>query len=356
MNTRDVVVCALLTQLVSACKLTQIVPPSDLQETERGAFTTDGRFFVIGVRPSGKPDAGAWIVEVTDGPSNRYVATDYVSGNLEGTSDGTLARKPAGDACTFGGMAAHGELLYAACYAADGRSSLLQVDTQAHTVRAGYFTTCNFTPSTSPCSSPSMYPNGMAVDSQGRVYISNTLSHFTINGSNISVNVQGSDTLSQVIIDPIASQGTHLEFRYHDWFSGDILTDSFVPNGIQIEGQTLYYAAGPNINQVEIQGDGTAGLHSVHYLGPALSYIDDFTVRGGRMALARTLPPAIVFLGEAPPGGLAPELGTYPMPLTAIPSSVVFQGALPTGDAVFPVDSLEITSFFGGGLYVLTGP
>ena len=146
--------------------MTQELTASDLETTERGGFTTDGSFFLIGTRPAGRADTGSWIVHVTSAPEGGYSGDNYVAGALEGTDDGTLHGKPAGDACVFSGLAVQGYKLYAACFALDLRVSLLEVDTQAGTVRAGYFTSCNAAPSSQPCEGLVFYPNGMAVDGE----------------------------------------------------------------------------------------------------------------------------------------------------------------------------------------------
>ncbi|HKP61946.1 MAG TPA: hypothetical protein VJV78_34680 [Polyangiales bacterium] len=356
MRTRTWLCILLLSASGAACSLTmtEALSGTELETTERGGFTADGSFFLIGTRPAGRADTGSWIVQVTKLTKGGYVGNNYVAGTLEGTEDGTLKGKPLGDACVFSGMAVHGSTLYAACFALDFRVSLLEVDTQAGTVRAGYFSSCNAQPSTQPCEGLVFYPNGMGTDATGRVYASNTIAYWSLEDpENPVLQVEGSRSISQIVIDHDASSGNKLVFTHHDWFTSNIVADGVAPNGIQIEGQTLYYAAGANINRVQIREDGSAGDFGLHYAGPPLSYIDDFAVRDGRMALARTLPPAIVGLERAPRFGLAREVGTWPMGLDQIPSSVSYQADIPAGASLFPADSLVITCFFGGGLHVL---
>jgi hypothetical protein len=356
MKTRTAIMFAGAFALLSACDvtLTQRVSPSDLDLTERSAFTSDGRLFVIGARSSDKLDAGNWIVEVTKSSSGQYLTVDYVFGALEGAEGGVLGGKPLGAPCSFSGMAAHGQVLYAACFSPDDmRSSLFQVDTQAGTVRAGYFPPCDPAASKTACSP--FYANGMAVDAQGRIYVSNTYAHISLDGENVAINVEGSHSLTQIIVGPNPALPEKLVFETRDWFDGDIFTDGVAPNGVQIENQVLYYAAGPNINAITIGDDGTAGDFRVHYRGPLLSYIDDFAVLDGRMALARTFPPAIVGLDRPSALGIVRELGTSSMSLDAIPSSVSYQADIPVGASLFPKNSLVVTCYFGGGLYDLSG-
>jgi hypothetical protein len=344
-------------QLFSGCDLalTETLAPSELETTERGAFTSDGRLFVIGTRAQGRTDAGSWIVEVTRASDGAYVASNYLFGALEGTSGGSLEGAAAGDACGFSGMTVRGMRLYAACVAPDGRAALLEVDVSAGKVRAGRFTTCNSEPSALPCEDVVFYPNGMAVDAAGRIYLSNTQAHLMALGDSPSISVEGSRSLTQVVLGPASDDAGLLQFTHRDWYTTDIVRDGLAPNGVQIEGDQLYYAAGANIVRIPIGEDGSGGEPSVHYLGPALSYIDDFAVRDGRMAVARTLPPALVALDRAPALGTARELGEFAMSLTSIPSSITYQADVPAGMSLFPPGSLIVTAYFGGGLYVLSG-
>jgi hypothetical protein len=319
-------------------------------------FTSDGRYWIIGTRAQGRGDAGSWIVEVTRTSDNSYATTNYVAGTLEGTSDGTTHGTPVGEPCQFGGMTVFKTRLYAACVKTDfTRASLFEVDVATGTVRTEYFTTCNAEPSLAPCSYVSFYPNGMAADAAGRIYLSNTAAHLDLASAIPAIRVEGSRTLTQVVVNGVADSPQRLSFTHRDWFSTDILRDGLVPNGIQIEGNVLYYAAGSNINRIDLREDGSAGAASVHYAGPALSVIDDFAVRDGRMLIARAIPPALVAVDRAPAFGTARELGTHDMPLDAIPSSIAYQADLPVGNPLFPAGSLLVTSFFGGGLYLLTG-
>jgi hypothetical protein len=346
-NTLKTPAAASLIALMTACSFTEAVSPEELKDTERGAFTASGRFFVIGVRPEGRSDAGGWIVEITKDASGSYVTTNQVAARLEGTADGTLGGPPQGEPCFFSGMAAQGEVLYASCVATD-RASLIQVDLVARSVRAGYFTTCNAEPAVPDCQFSSFYPNGMAIDAAGRIYVSDSAAHL----GELTAD-PASPTLTQISVDAQASQAAKLVFRHRAWFSTDIFSDGIAPNGVQIEGDILYYAAGANINKIRIAADASAGEFRVHYEGPPLSVIDDFTIRNGEIAIARALPPAVVGLSASPFLGMARETGSYAMPIDAVPSSVVYQ---PEGRAVgriFPKDSLVLTSYFGGGIQIL---
>jgi hypothetical protein len=335
----------LLCSQVSAIDLTLQVPASELDFTERSAFSADGRQFVIGVRPEGRSDAGAWLVEVRPG-EGRPIVQNLVAGTLEGTQDGRIGGAPLGAACIFSGMQAQGSRIYAGCHDLLGlHAALLEVDLERGSVRAGQITSCNAEPSVSPCEPTLIYPNGMGIDDAGRIYVTNSLAHLSLQGDLPSISVEGSGSITQITIDRDASAGRDLVFEHRVWFSADIAQDGLSPNGVQIEDNVLYYAAGPNINRVDITANGDAGAARVHYVGPTLSYIDDFAVLGGRMLLARTLPPALVALDRAEPFGTARELATRDLDLSAIPSSVSYGADSATG---------VVTCFFGGGIYAVS--
>lgn len=346
----------LVVSLCVGCDVTlnQVIPASDLESTERSAFTSDGRLFVIGSRAQDRSDAGQWLVEVTRNEHGGYATRNLVLGALEGTVDGTIGGAPAGDPCVYSGMTVEGMRLYAGCLNEDGRVALIEVDVSASTVRADYFTTCNAEPSRAPCEQVTFYPNGMAVDADGRIYASNTQAHVMVLGE-LGISLEGSRTLTQIVLNATPEEPGRLSFTHRDWFTTDIVNDGLAPNGVQIEGRQLYYVAGPNLNSVEIREDGSAGTASLYYTGPALSLLDDFIVRDGRMALARVAPPGLVALDRATPFQQPAELGTLPMDPGAIPSSISLQPDLPSGAGLFAPGTLVVTSYFGGGLYEVTG-
>jgi hypothetical protein len=347
-NTSEIVPALGLVLVLAGCEeFSEAVPPEDLTQTERGAFTASGRFFVIGARPEGRSDAGGWIVEITAASGGGYASSNRVAAYLEGTADGRIGGPPRGQTCFFSGMVAQGEVLYATCVGEE-RAALVQVDLAAGSVRAGYFTTCNAEPAAASCQYSTFYPNGMGIDAAGRVYVSDTAAHL---GELLAE--PGSPTLTQIQVDPQASQGPALAFRHRAWFSNDIFSDGLSPNGVQIEGDILYYAAGANINKVRIAPDGSAGEFRVHYTGPLATYIDDFAIRDGAIVTAQTLAPGLVALSASPFSGMAHETGSYSLPLDAVPSSVRFQPEGRPLGRIFPKDSLVVTSYFGGGVQVV---
>lgn len=345
---------AIVLCVLTACDITiePQVPYTELDATERSSFTSDGRLWVIGVRPNDLTELRGSLVEVIATSDGQHTTQTLVSGTLEGTADGRIGGAPAGDPCVFSGMKAQGMRIYAGCVALDRyRASLIEVDLAAGTVRAGYFDSCNAEPSSSPCEHTRFYPNGMSIDAEGRIYVSDMFTHLRFADDIPTISEEGTGTIIQIVVDHSAQSPGVLKFTHHAWLVADGATDGYSPNGIQIEGDALYYAAGANINRVVIEPNGAAGPLNVHYRGPALSYIDDFCIVAGRMALARTIPPALVALDRPDESGLALELGVRDVDLSLTPSSISHQ----TGNnPVFPVDSLVVTSFFGGGIYTVS--
>jgi hypothetical protein len=329
----------------SACELTELVPSAELGASERGAFTTAGRFFVIGTLPEPTGDGLSWLLEI-DETTEGYATTRHVRGTLEGTRDGTLGGEPVGAPCTFSGMTVRGDVLYAGCYASDGRASLLELDTLARTVRAGSFNTCNLEPAAQPCSDVLLYLNGMAVDGEGRLYATNMHAH--------GIGPGPTDySVLQIELLADTSVPARLPFVFRAFQPKDLLRDGPAPNGIQVRDDVLYYVGGANINAVPIEADGRAGPLRVYYRGPALSMIDDFTIGDGQMVLARAFPANLGFLA-APTDGVARELATCQMPPLGMASSLTPQNEAAEAAGVFPRGSLLVTSFFGGGLYALS--
>jgi len=330
------------------CSLTEILTPKQLGNSERGAFTSNGRFFAIGLRPEPEGDGLSWLVEVTrDGAG--YQSSDLLTGTLEGTSNGTLGGQPRGDACSFSGMAVQGDVLYAACFASDGRASMLQLDTHTEEVRAGSFTTCNFEPATQPCKPIIIYPNGMAIDDTGRIYTSNTQA-YGIAGLPVT-----DYSIAQIEIAPQQTEPGQLAFKFRSWLTKNIFYDGIAPNGIQIRDDVVYYAGGANVNAVPILADGKAGRLRVLFSGPAISVIDDFALGDQELLLARALPANIGRLRWPTGAKTTREVTTCPMPALGAASSLTYQPSVTDGEPLFPAGSIVVTSFFGGGLYTLPG-
>jgi len=119
---------------------------------------------------------------------------------------------------------------------------------------------------------------------------------------------------------------------------------------VQIEGDTLYYAGGSDILKTKIRSDFSAGEINLHFDGADLATIDDFAVHGGYIAYSKvSVPGAVVILKPATFENTAKHYVSIPM--SVIPSSIVYQQDSPAGDPLFGEGDLLVTSFFSGGLY-----
>lgn len=332
-----------------ACTVTELISAKEIGSSERAAFTDEGRLFIIGTRispttlPTPTKDFGSFVFEVKR-EGGAYVLAEYVAGALEGTVDGKVGSAKRGTECLFSGLTVKGAVLYAGCATLESEAALVQIDTRNRTVRAGAFTSCNFEPSAQPCSSTKIYPNGMAVDAAGRIYTTNMQANLLANDG------QSGHSIAQITIQAPPEEPWKLSFVHRAWLAKNLFVDGIAPNGIQIDGDTLFYVGGANVNAVPILPDGRAGKLRVHFRGPLLTYTDDFALRGSTIVLARTLPSAVV--GLAPAGRTLRELNSCPM-TRFVPSSLTFSPSAQTEAALFPPDTLVVTSFFGGGLYTL---
>jgi hypothetical protein len=337
-----------LQQLVLAadapCTFTEVIAPATFDTTERVGVSADGRVLLIGTRPVQSGSSLSWLAEIVSDPSGKPAVTNLVAGTLGGTQDGKLGGAPVGDACLFSGMAVHGNLVYAACYT-DARVAFLQVDLTQKTVRAGDFTTCNGEPSATPCASVDIYPNGMAVDPQGRIYASSMLAY--VNGA-----VDGA-AIVQIEVGAHPAEPGKLSFRYRPWAGSNFITDGIAPNGVQIESGTLYYAAGADINAVPILPAGKAGRLRVQYHGIFLTYIDDFFVRDRSFVAARTLPGDLAEISPPNFFGISRVLATCRLPRGAIPSSVTRMPVSRSAAPLFAEGAYLVTAYYGGGFYTL---
>lgn len=331
-----------LASLIQGCIITEPVSHNEIKATENSAFTTDGRLFVVGENT----DSESWIFEINKQADGSYQALEFIQGTLDGTRDGHLDSAPSGEDCRFAGLTSQGDTLYAACVREGGllnlsteAISLFQVNTQAGNefIKTGRMSDSNFLQKDNEIAfNPNWFmANGMAVDNEGHIYITNSKASLASNR----------DAISQVTITD-SGNSSFLDFNHQTWLS----SNEFFPNGVQIEGDTLYYAGGSDIHKVKITEDASAGEKRRHFDGANLAVIDDFAINEGYIAYAKvSAPGSVIILKPADFDETADYYSTIPM--SVIPSSIVYQKDLPAGTSLFTPGSLLVTSFFSGGLY-----
>jgi len=268
---------------------------------------------------------------------------------LLGTSSGQLGpeEETLGQSCRIAGLTANGYDLYAVCSRsrAGVALSLIKVDIIAGSVQAGLFTEENAQDDAGNSvrfSVAGFMANGMAVDAQGRVYISNSLGFFSRR------------PLYQVIIDDSLSQGNQLSFIHRTWLRKlDIM-----PNGLQIDSNNqLFYVNGFGINKVEINEDGSAG-ESSPFFRTFLAPLDDFAfLPNGGLVIAQIFPTGIIYTNPADEEGRATRekfqrLNYSPSSTALAPAQLIRADS--SDDNTAEGRSVIVTTFFSGGLDLIT--
>lgn len=346
--------CALALQ---GCKIDTLIsgtvingapnPNTTLAWSEGGAFTADGKLYVIGgdqpfsYGPTGVIVNGtSSIYEVRKNPNGSYTNVAIVNGNVGG--------RP----CYFGGLTAVRQVLYATCTNVSEQmpaSVLYRVDTsKAPTDRTRVAST--------PLMTPAFQPNGIAVDWRGDLYIANSASFL----ATVIYGVPNVPAIVKVrIADPVAFRVTET-----GWLPA--LLGGYAPNGAAISGNTLYLPSLNVIYRVPILLNGSAGIPAIVYQAPKTNMFDAVTILpGNRLAVPEITNPdptivQAVYPGTPPATSLTTQLtqidattGKFidkaPFPAHARPSSVtISQGTL------FPYGSAVVTDAIGtGGLYLV---
>lgn len=211
----------------------QIVSPQLIQGSENAVITDDGRYFVA---------AAAGLFEVSRDPmSGSGVCAQDVSGlhvclRLQPTTED-------GTPCMLTGLTSDGVDLYGSCSAfvdgdvnqitgaslyrirPEGNGGLETVVVKDYDVAVWY--------------------NGMAMDDDGNLYMSASSAKFP----------------HASIVKVVFTNANNLEFSLSTW---KMALGEYMPNGIQIEGSSMYYVGGHNIFKININTDGTAGAYKTY--------------------------------------------------------------------------------------------
>ena len=285
-------------------RVTQVISPAAIPIAENGMATADGRFFVAG---------GHGLYEITGG------------------SAGFRAEPLLSERCNLSGGVARGNLLYLACTGEgelSATASLIRVDPNGPTgldVRRAEF----------PGTGNPILLNGMDFGPDGSLYLSNTQALFTGDPAVYRVDILREAPLT-IEVSPFLDVSILTEGVRG---SGDV-----APNGIRIEGDTMYLSRGFSLLKLALRPDGSHGPPAVIYATDSLSVIDDFDIAEGRIFVAQM-------------GLLDLALGA---PVDSMLLTLNLNGRTlnrrrlsfrPSSTTVVADDALMITAYFGGGVY-----
>ena len=345
----------LVCSLMQGCVVEQIVkgtvvdgqpnPETTLPWSENGAYSKNGRFFIVGgegmiyFNPSS-------IYEIVQNEDGTYTNEVLVTGDVNGGH------------CYFSGLTSKRNKLYASCVQmglvefpgvpepmyVPVANKIYIVDLDQPIDSEDYITTTLL-------QTQMFTSNGMAVDRNGDLYISNTTSYLT--------SIYGLD-VPAILKLSFGEEGSVTETAWLPSAQGGIS-----PNGLQYQFGSLYLASSNKIFKIKIDSEGNAGEITTAYETDPAILIDDFDIKGSVIAAAqiKTIIPEIIL--SVYPDAVIPEeqiskvvvinartgdeLGEQSFEGGALPSSVKF-GKWP----LFEPYSLIVTDAIGtGGLYQL---
>jgi hypothetical protein len=296
-----------------------IISREQMPSSENSVFTDNGRFFIAG---------GQCLYEVvknSDGSYEREIITESTEGNFSGlTADGDIL---------YAGLTVYEPPVEEGGLPMPVAGSLFRIDPTGDEAKIA---------SAPLTGHVFILANGMAVDNQGHIYISNTSSAMAFS--------QG--IREPAIIKVSVTDEANFGISETTWLEPE-LGGSF-PNGIQIIGNTMYMASNAMIFQILINEDGTAGNVSPVCMTESGNILDDFAILPGRLAVAeidfpydsiakRVSRVIMISIDEANTGEIVDKIN---FSQGILPSSVVLaRGGL------FKTDSLLVTDVFNGGLY-----
>ncbi len=235
----------------------EVISPDLLTATENAVFTDDGRYFVAG---------SDGIHEIRSEPDVNC-AQDSNSGLFA-----CLMVAPAleGESCIFRGMTTDGIYLYASCAVHPKNNTLIPAKRSAlyrvlpGEQRVDELLIRDF--------DDVLVPNGMAVGADGSLYLSDTTASLGI--------LKKTAIVKLTFIDE-----STLEFVTEPWLPASPLYS--LPNGIQIDGDTLYFVGGHNLWKINIRADGSAGFPILKYHTHGVTKLmDDLVILPNEIAVA----------------------------------------------------------------------
>ncbi|MFL0798389.1 MAG: hypothetical protein K6L73_12965 [Cellvibrionaceae bacterium] len=331
-----------LTSLILPCTgfSAQLLNTEDIGKTENVVMTHEGRVFVASQRG---------VVEV--------IRTDFLN---DGSQPGPLANNCQYDSdrdfvichladsllkngpCLLTGLTTDGTYLYSACTAIDTNDNLVEEQgAELFRILPGKNRGTVASVERHILEQPEWY-NGMAVDDNGYLYLS--ASRATYNEAAIVR----------------AKLPAHDEYFYPQFTAWLKKSNETMPNGIQIDGSTLYYSTGRKIEAININSSGSAGIATTLYTAGYLSILDDIAITPNHIAITEV---DGYNLGHSENKIVLVEKEPSPAPQWCW-FNCVTQLTIPTGKVrasslvydkrglFYAPDTLIATSFFEGGLYL----
>ncbi len=306
-------------------ELSTIFEKNELPFSENSTFSKNGRFFVA---------AGTQVVEIIKDGNNDIQKTVIVD-----------TQNPAWQ---FTGLTSYQNKLYAAStfmvydnvnpLPTPVACNLYQIDVS------------NDTPVIKSTLLPDHFvilANGMATDSKGNIYISNTYGP--------SVQAFGLPEAAILKIEVIDEE--NFTVKQTNWLYEE--TIGGLPNGLQIKGNRAYLASNNVILKIAINDDGSAGTPAIIYQTDVIeNIIDDFTIFGKKIILCELDNPFdAVVTGKSQLTVISTAKRNEGDTLTAI--ELADYGILPSSVSVSPLKSyklfkpfsLLITDWVNGGLF-----
>jgi hypothetical protein len=237
----------------------------------------------------------------------------------------------------FVALSSYGHVLFATATAADSSgmpcaTTLYRIELGPHEGDVVEIATAPFIGHATP-----FLPNGMAVDRHGDIFISNSYSTYTGEAAVIKLRVHPR---------PFSFQET-------DWLPANL--GGGLPNGIQLDGDTLYLASQSALLQVHVRRDGSAGPVSTLYSADPDDFLDDLMLVPGALIVCQIDNPF------APPETSASQLtivtrsGPTPGEVAGV-IPLAGAGIHPSSVARLPGDggrTLVVTDYLGGGLFTV---
>ncbi len=283
-----------------------ILSAAELPHSENGTFTDSGRLFVAST------DYGESIYEITKNSDGSYNSIPAVQGP---------------ENCRYTGLTSSGNTLYAACQTSSSDTFLTQIKVSED----GLSTISKKLPN-----NPAL-ANGMAVGPDGSIYISDSQNAYSM-------------TKSAPIFKVTITNDETFEFTVEDWLGTEHIIK--FPNGVQIEGNTIYFADHYKVRTIEIDENGNPGAIDDFYTTTSANLIDDLTITPDYIAISEIKYPTSAN-GSNTTGHtilIDKESGETVKQIAADkiyePSSIIYDR-----DGVFGEESLFVTDYFKSGLY-----